>query len=866
MSNITITQLPTAGALTGTEAVPVVQNGVTVQTTTGAIQATSNLTTYPFLMTQATSALGSSRYVATGSGLSTADGGAGSTFTINLTGAPLSLVTSSAGIQVKTDVNTVVNRTISVTGSGLSVTNGDGISGNPTISTTGVLANFASTSGTGLLTINGATISQTTLSGTTGQITVTNPSGIGGNPTFSLNTTGVSAGTYTIATVDVDVYGRITSASSASTTGSGAVVLQASPTLTGTPFAPTASNGTSTTQIATTAFVANAISSGTGVVNSFSGGTTGLTPSTATSGAITLAGTLAVANGGTGVVTSTGSGSNVLSQSPTFTGVPAAPTAALNTNTTQLATTAFVLQQVSSSGGGTVTSITAGTGLSGGTITSSGTIAIANTAVTANSYGSATQVGTFTVNAQGQLTAASNVTVTPAWSSITSTPTTLSGYGITDGVSLTGTQTLTNKTISGSSNTLTNIGNSSLTNSSITLGTTAIALGGTSLTPAGLTSVTVTQDPTQALQLTTKQYVDAAISNVNYHAACNYATTADLGTVVYSNGASGVGATITKLTPFATLAIDGGSPSVGQRILVKNETSGQYNGIYTVTSVGSGVAGWVLTRATDYDQTGTGTNEIAPGDTTFIISGTVNNSTQWVQTTDLPITIGTTPLVFAQIAGPGAYTAGTGLTLTGTQFSITNTAVTAGSYGSATQVGTFTVNAQGQLTLAGNTTVTPAVGSITGLGTGVATALAVNTGSSGAFVVNGGALGTPSSGTVTNLTGTASININGTVGATTPTTGAFTTVSASGQITSTVTTGTAPFVVASTTQVANLNAATAGTATNATNLALTAGSGATNYITYAASATGNQPQYTSTSITINATNSTITGGINGGTF
>ena len=64
-------------------------------------------------------------------------------------------------------------------------------------------------------------------------------------------------------------------------------------------------------------------------------------------------------------------------------------------------------------------------------------------------------------------------------------------------------------------------------------------------------------------------------------------------------------------------------------------------------------------------------------------------------------------------------------------------------------------------------------------GTGVVTALGVNTGSSGAFVVNGGALGTPSSGTVTNLTGTASININGTVGATTPTTGAFTTLSAS---------------------------------------------------------------------------------------
>jgi len=77
-------------------------------------------------------------------------------------------------------------------------------------------------------------------------------------------------------------------------------------------------------------------------------------------------------------------------------------------------------------------------------------------------------------------------------------------------------------------------------------------------------------------------------------------------------------------------------------------------------------------------------------------------------------------------------------------------------------------------------TPTVAVGGVTGLGTGVATALAINVGTAGAPVVNGGALGTPSSGTVTNLTGTASININGTVGATTPTTGAFTTLNASG--------------------------------------------------------------------------------------
>jgi len=74
---------------------------------------------------------------------------------------------------------------------------------------------------------------------------------------------------------------------------------------------------------------------------------------------------------------------------------------------------------------------------------------------------------------------------------------------------------------------------------------------------------------------------------------------------------------------------------------------------------------------------------------------------------------------------------------------------------------------------------------ITSLGTGVATALGVNVGTAGSVVVNGGALGTPSSGTVTNLTGTASININGTVGATTASTGAFTTLSASSTVSGT---------------------------------------------------------------------------------
>jgi hypothetical protein len=409
--------------------------------------------------------------------------------------------------------------------------------------------------------------------------------------------------------------------------------------------------------------------------------------------------------------------------------------------------------------GGGVTSVGSGTGLTGGPITSTGTLSIADTGVTAATYGSATQVPVIAVNAQGQITSATNTTITASGigaitavngtaNEITtsqvgtvvtaSLPTalTFTGKTVTNGTfnmvaatvggdtvtTNTATQTLTNKTISGASNTLSNIANASLTNSSITLGTTTIALGGTSLTPAGLTSVTVTQDPVSALQLATKQYVDAVAQGLDPKASC-------------------VAATTVNITLSGTQTIDGVALIAGDRCLVKNQTTQANNGIYVVSA-----STW--TRSTDMDVWAE-----VPGAFTFIEQGTTQADTGWVCTSNAGGTIGVTAITFVQFAGVGSYTAGTGLTLTGTQFSITNTAVTAGAYGSATQVGTFTVNAQGQLTLAGNTTVTPAVGSITGLGTGVATALGVNTGSAGAFVVNGGVLGTPSSGTLTNTTG-----------------------------------------------------------------------------------------------------------------
>jgi hypothetical protein len=322
------------------------------------------------------------------------------------------------------------------------------------------------------------------------------------------------------------------------------------------------------------------------------------------------------------------------------------------------------------------------------------------------------------------MSAGANLTVLPAAAINGSTAVTIAIDNTV--ATLTGNQTLTTKTMSGSNNTFTNIGNASLVNSSLTVGTTNIALGATSLTLGGLTSVAVTQDPTSDLQLATKQYVDNIAQGLDAKASCVYSTTGNI-----------------ALSGLATQA--GGewpsSLSGGERILVKNQSAQAENGIY-VSSAGS----WA--RASDMDNW----SEV-PSSFVFIEEGATLADTGWVTTANQGGTIGITAMPWVQFSGAGTFTAGTGLTLSGTQFSITNTAVVAGSYGSATQVGTFSVNAQGQLTAAASTTVTPAVGSITGLGTGVATALAVNTGSAGAFVLFDGALGTPTSGTMTNVTG-----------------------------------------------------------------------------------------------------------------
>lgn len=130
-----------------------------------------------------------------------------------------------------------------------------------------------------------------------------------------------------------------------------------------------------------------------------------------------------------------------------------------------------------------------------------------------------------------------------------------------------------------------------------------------------------------------------------YKQASNYATTAALPANTYVNGTAGVGATLTEVGVGA-LSVDGASPSVGQRILVKNESTAANNGIYTVTAAGSGIAAYVLTRATDFNTN----TDVFPGVATYVISGTANGDDSFVLTSAAPITMGTTALNFTQLA------------------------------------------------------------------------------------------------------------------------------------------------------------------------------------------------------------------------
>jgi len=178
-------------------------------------------------------------------------------------------------------------------------------------------------------------------------------------------------------------------------------------------------------------------------------------------------------------------------------------------------------------------------------------------------------------------------------------------------------------------------------------------------------------DPAVAQDAATKNYVDLAVAALAPKNDVQAATTTGLAAYTYNNVAtppSGVGATIT-LTVAAVLVLDGYTPALGDRLLIKNETGGNapYNGIYTLTTVGVlGVTNAVLTRSLDFDAPGDGIN----GALVAVLNGTVNATTLWLCSTAGSINFGTTNITWAKFTGTTYSADGTTLTLTGTTFSI----------------------------------------------------------------------------------------------------------------------------------------------------------------------------------------------------
>jgi hypothetical protein len=336
--------------------------------------------------------------------------------------------------------------------------------------------------------------------------------------------------------------------------------------------------------------------------------------------------------------------------------------------------------------GSGVTSIATGTGLTGGPITSTGTISIDSTGVTAGSYTAAN----ITVNAQGQITSASsNSSLVTSFSAGTTgfTPSSATTGAVTLAGVLnvanggTGAATLTGYVYgngTGAMTAATTIPNAGLTNSSLTIGTTAISLGSSSLTLGGLTSVAVTQDPVSALQLATKQYVDVqASTGLSYHQPVQAATTGTLasitgGTVTYNNGTAGVGATLTLSV--ALTVLDGYTLLNTNRILVKNQADQTQNGIYTWATGGT-----VLTRATDADTYGSGVNQLSVNDYFFTQNGTVNKGIAYVLSSPTgTITFGTSNIVFSEFSTSQVYTGTSPISISGTVISLNTVPVASG--------------------------------------------------------------------------------------------------------------------------------------------------------------------------------------------
>lgn len=193
-------------------------------------------------------------------------------------------------------------------------------------------------------------------------------------------------------------------------------------------------------------------------------------------------------------------------------------------------------------------------------------------------------------------------------------------------------------------------------------------------------------DPTSPQDAATKAYVDATAQGLDIHPSVKMATIGVVSGATYT--AAGGTSARGQFTTMPNTAVDGIALVANDRILVKDQASGAQNGIWIVTTVGSGANG-VWDRATDFDQD----VEVTAGAFTFVEQGTTNADSGWVLTTDNPIVIGGasgTSLAFAQFSGAGQVTVTTPLVKTGNNLSLTTVPINLGGTNATTAAGAKT--------------------------------------------------------------------------------------------------------------------------------------------------------------------------------
>jgi hypothetical protein len=226
-----------------------------------------------------------------------------------------------------------------------------------------------------------------------------------------------------------------------------------------------------------------------------------------------------------------------------------------------------------------------------------------------------------------------------------------------------------------------------------------LAPSGTGVIDVSGSTITNMAEPVASTDAATKLYVDSLAQGLQPKDPVKCTAPGDIAgitgfIVTYNNGAGGIGATLTISDPLLTL--DGYTLVNGDRILIASQTNTAQNGVYVRTS------STVLTRSTDCDTV----PELVGGSFVYVLNGTTYGGTGWTISEE-PTVMGSTPIIWTQFTGGGTYTAGPGLTLTGTQLGLATTGVVAGTYGGGANLVTMTVNNVGRVTSIANAAIGP---------------------------------------------------------------------------------------------------------------------------------------------------------------